>query len=221
MRKYTFLVSLVAHLGVVVAVVLTTLVVTHTLPRVPPMFEFVLVRAEMPPTPPAPPQPRASQPAPERLSEIPFEAPDTVRPESDAPRMVDDTPTPGIGADLGGGIPGGTGQHAVEPPPLPAPAPRLVVPVRVGGVVVAPNKVHHVPPVYPRIALAARKQGVVILEAVIAEDGTVRELRVLRSEPLLDQAAVDAVKQWRFTPTLLNGQPTPVIMTVTVAFNVN
>src|SRR5688572_21963948 len=157
MRKYTFLVSLVAHLGVVIAVVLTTLVVTHTLPGVPPLFEFVMVRAEMPPTPPPPPAPRASQPAPERLAEIPIEAPDTVRPESDAPRMVDDTPSAVVGSDVGVGIPGGTGEGAVGPPEPPAPAPRLVVPLRVGGVVIAPTKVHHVPPVYPRIALAARK----------------------------------------------------------------
>jgi protein TonB len=64
-------------------------------------------------------------------------------------------------------------------------------------------------------------QGVVILEAVIGEDGTVQNVRVLRSKPLLDDAAVEAVRQWRFTPTLLNGQPVPVVMTVTVAFTLN
>ena len=94
-----------------------------------------------------------------------------------------------------------------------------MIPQRVGGIIVPPTKLQHVPPAYPALALAARVQGVVILDAVIAENGTVRELRILRSIPLLDQAALDAVRQWRFTPTLLNGQPTPVIMTVTVAFN--
>jgi protein TonB len=58
----------------------------------------------------------------------------------------------------------------------------------------------------------------VILEAVIAEDGRVRDVRVLRSIQLLDQAAIDAVRQWRFTPTLLNGVPVPIVMTVTVNF---
>jgi protein TonB len=66
--------------------------------------------------------------------------------------------------------------------------------------------------------MAAGKDGIVILEAVIAENGTVRDVRVLRSIPLLDQAAVDAVRQWQFTPTLLNGQPVPIVMTVTVNF---
>jgi protein TonB len=61
----------------------------------------------------------------------------------------------------------------------------------------------------------------VILEAVIAEDGSVRDVKVLRSALLFDQAAIDAVRQWRFTPTLLSGQPVPVVMTVTVDFKLN
>ena len=73
-------------------------------------------------------------------------------------------------------------------------------------------------PVYPQIAVISRVQGVVIIEATIGVDGTVQEARVLRSIPLLDSAALDAVKQWEFTPTLLNGEPVPVIMTVTVQF---
>jgi protein TonB len=76
-------------------------------------------------------------------------------------------------------------------------------------------------PRYPAIAQASRVEGVVILEAVIAEDGSVQDVRVLRSRPLLDDAAVEAVRQWRFTPTLLGGQPVPVVMTVTVSFTLN
>ena len=68
------------------------------------------------------------------------------------------------------------------------------------------------------IPLAARKGGLVILQAIIDEDGSVREVSVLRSDPLFDRAAVEAVKQWRFTPTLLNGHPVPIVMTVTVGF---
>src|SRR5262249_30640810 len=71
---------------------------------------------------------------------------------------------------------------------------------------------------YPPIAQSARVQGVVIIEAVIGPNGMIQEAKVLRSIPLLDQAALDAVKQWQYTPTLLNGQPVPVIMTVTVNF---
>ncbi len=73
-------------------------------------------------------------------------------------------------------------------------------------------------PVYPPIAQSARVQGVVIIEAIIGPDGRVTEAKVLRSIPLLDAAALDAVKQWVYTPTLLNGVPVPVIMTVTVNF---
>jgi TonB family protein len=93
-------------------------------------------------------------------------------------------------------------------------------PVRVGGDIKAPRKIHDVKPAYPPDALAAGVQGVVILEAVIATDGTVRDARVLRSIPALDDAALGAVRQWAFTPTLLNGVPVEVIMTVTVNFTV-
>ena len=74
-------------------------------------------------------------------------------------------------------------------------------------------------PVYPQTARDAGVQGVVILEIVIGEDGAVANARVLRSIPLLDQAALDAVRQWRYEPTLLNGVPTSVIMTATVNFS--
>ncbi|MGE0450691.1 MAG: energy transducer TonB, partial [Vicinamibacterales bacterium] len=99
------------------------------------------------------------------------------------------------------------------PPPPPPPAA-----VRVGGNLKPPTKVKDVRPVYPAIAQSARVQGVVIIEATIGPDGSVQEAKVLRSIPLLDAAAIEAVKQWQFTPTLLNGVPVPVIMTVTVNF---
>ena len=90
--------------------------------------------------------------------------------------------------------------------------------IRVGGNIKTPTKIRDVRPAYPPIAQAAGVAGVVIIEARIGTDGSVEEARVLRSIPLLDQAAVDAVMQWRFVPTLLNGQAVPVIMTVTVNF---
>ena len=93
--------------------------------------------------------------------------------------------------------------------------------MRVGGVIRSPQKTRHVAPEYPAIARSARVSGIVILEAVLGEDGSVRDVKVLRSKPLLDGAAIDAVRQWRFTPTLLNGVPVPVIMTITVAFNLH
>jgi len=104
------------------------------------------------------------------------------------------------------------------PPPPPAPPQRVV---RVGGNIRPPQRVVDVAPTYPPLARAAGVEGVVILEAVIAEDGSVRDVRVLRSNPLLEAAALEAVRQWRFSPTLLNGEPVPVVMTVTVAFRLH
>ena len=73
-------------------------------------------------------------------------------------------------------------------------------------------------PVYPPDAKDAGVQGVVILDVLLGVDGKVEQTKILRSIPLLDQAAIDAVRQWEFTPTLLNGEPKKVIMTVTVNF---
>lgn len=91
-------------------------------------------------------------------------------------------------------------------------------PLRVGGDIAEPRKIVDVKPVYPQAAQDAKVQGVVILEVVIDTTGGIRDAKVLRSLPMLDQAALDAVKQWRFTPTLLNGAPQEVIMTVTMSF---
>jgi TonB family protein len=107
-----------------------------------------------------------------------------------------------------GGLPG------VPPPPPPPPG----TAVRVGGRITPPAKLKDVPPVYPEIAQSARVQGVVVVEAVIGTDGHVTEARILRSIPLLDLAALDAVKQWEFAPTVVDGVAVPVVMAVTVQF---
>jgi TonB family protein len=92
------------------------------------------------------------------------------------------------------------------------------VPLRVGGTIRPPTKVRDLSPVYPPEAQQAGVSGVVILEAIIGEDGKVRSARVLRSIPQLDQAAINAVQQWEYTPTILNGVAVPIVMTVTVNF---
>jgi protein TonB len=97
-------------------------------------------------------------------------------------------------------------------------APPPAAPVRVGGDIKRPEIVKKVDPVYPPIAKAARVAGMVIIEATIARDGTIKNAKVIRSVPMLDQAALDAVNQWRYTPTLLNNQPVEVIMSVNVTF---
>jgi protein TonB len=88
----------------------------------------------------------------------------------------------------------------------------------VGGAIKAPRRLVNVNPVYPEDAKAAGIEGVVILQVVIGEDGSVVDAQVLRSIPELDQAALDAAYQWQYEPTLLNGEPIEVEMVVTINF---
>jgi protein TonB len=124
----------------------------------------------------------------------------------------------GVVGGVVGGVPAGAVTAPPPPPPPPPPPGWAAGAIRVGGQIPQPTKTKHVSPVYPPIAESARVQGVVIIEAIIGADGRVQDARILRSIPLLDQAALDAVKQWEFTPTLLNGAPVPIIMTMTVQF---
>ena len=90
----------------------------------------------------------------------------------------------------------------------------------VGGDVRPPTKLRHVNPVYPEIAKAAHIQGEVVLECVIDADGRVTDIRVVRGQPLLDDAAVAAVQRWLYEPTRLNGRAVAVLMTVKVEFRI-
>lgn len=94
----------------------------------------------------------------------------------------------------------------------------VVAPLRIGGQIKPPLKIKNVEPVYPAIAQSARVAGAVTIEATIGADGKVMDAKVVRSIPLLDQAALDAVRQWEYRPTLLNGVPVPVLVTVTINF---
>jgi protein TonB len=91
--------------------------------------------------------------------------------------------------------------------------------VRAGELVRPPVKIADARPVYPSLARSVGVEGTVILEAVLDRTGHVDRLRVIRSVPLLDQAALDAVKQWRYTPSTLHGVPVEVLMTITVTFS--
>ena len=93
-----------------------------------------------------------------------------------------------------------------------------VAPLRIGGNIRAPRKIKDAKPVYPAIARSAGVGGAVTIEATIGPDGKVADAKVVRSIPLLDQAALDAVRQWEYTPSLLNGVPVPVLMTITINF---
>lgn len=165
---------------------------------------------------------RAAGQAPSPISAVaaPVIAPVGVSPENPAldsgiGRGVGDIPDLGPGGSLSGLIPGA----ALPPsPPVIQAARSTAGPVRLHAGIRAPQKVLNVDPAYPAIARTARVEGVVILEATIDTSGAVTGLAVLRPVALLDQAAVEAVRQWRFTPALLNGEPVAVIMTITVRF---
>ncbi len=131
-----------------------------------------------------------------------------LRQRAEADTLTTTAAAPGVARS------GGPGALAQSP----LVSPSGTTPVRVGGNIRPPEKTTHVTPIYPEVAKSARVQGVVILETLIDEQGRVADARILRSIPLLDQAALDAVRQWEFTPTLLNGVPVPVVMTVTVQF---
>jgi protein TonB len=170
--------------------------------------------------PPAPPPPAGRpkvDPVPSPAA-APLAAPDGVHAEIERPAPSD------VAEPDAKGVVGGFGNDPAiairdEPPP-PPPAVQLA-PVRIGGVIKPPRKIQEVAPAYPELARTARVSGVVIIEATIDEQGSVQDARVLRSIPLLDRAAIDAVRQWRFTPTVLNGQVIPVVMTVTVNFRLD
>ena len=130
----------------------------------------------------------------------------------------------GVPGGVEGGVPGGVvggvvgGLPDVPAPPPPPPPQRG--PIRTGGQIETPALVHRVEPYYPPVAVSAHLQGLVILEAIIDRDGTVAEVKVLRSAGvLLDREALLAVRQWRYKPLLLNGQRERFILTVTLSFN--
>jgi protein TonB len=123
----------------------------------------------------------------------------------------------GVDGVEAGGFGFGGGLGITEPPPPLAPT----QPVRLHWRMTPPRKVHDLLPAYPAQARAARAEGLVVLEAIIDVEGRVASLRVLRPVPLLTEAALDAVRQWRYEPAWLNGQPVPVVMTVTVNFTLD
>ena len=130
----------------------------------------------------------------------------TVRPQTDEPA--------GVSTELGDDI---LEALAVLPQPG-APADPSNAPIRIGDGVAPPRKIHDVPPVYPPAAREAGVQGLVILDATIDPTGVVGDIEVLKSVPELDEAAIAAVEQWRYEPTLVDGVPVPISMTMTINF---
>jgi protein TonB len=217
---YTVPASILTHAGLVAIVVLIPLVATDAVPI--PTRDIVFAAPTPPPAPPPPPERRpaaaaANQTAaPSNRDVAPAEAPDKIGVEMPGPPGP-----PDIGDVKGGfGAAGAIGGTAILGVPDP-PAPAVVTPVRAGGKIKYPEKLRDVRPIYPQIAVLNKIEGRVIIEAIIGTDGRVKDARILRSIPLLDRAALDAVNQWLFSPTTLNGAPVPVIITVTVDFKLN
>lgn len=131
--------------------------------------------------------------------------------------------TSGVVGGVPGGVPGGQmgGVMGSIIGSASAPVPKVATPsrVRVSSGVTQGMVIRKVNPTYPQIAKTARVQGQVVLQAEISKDGSIENLRVLSGHPLLTQAALDAVKQWKYRPYILNGEPVPVETTVTVIFS--
>lgn len=215
-KWYTVPLSLLAHLAVVVPILLVT-IYAHDLLPIPPSSIVLIAAPEMPAPPPPPMRSEAKLPdRPVNSDAAPLEPPESITPEAGIEYA--DPVTVDVGVEHG--VPGAATITEIAPSP-PPPPPDPPKPVRPGGKIKPPERIRNVLPTYPPIAQAARVQGMVILEALIDTDGRVQDVRVLRSIQLLDQAAIDAVRQWRYTPTELNGVPVPVIMTVTVQFTLN
>src|SRR4051812_43441583 len=216
MRRSFTVVSIGVHSVVIAAALLAQVVAGGALPTPhrPVLFDssqFMPIDIQLP-KPPAPVT-RRSDAAPGNVA--PVAPPDGVSMETGREGAATERAV-GLVSGVESGPPATLADfgNTIAPPPPPEPS----APIRLHSGMKAPVKIADVPPAYPVIARTARIQGVVILEAVLDAQGRVASVHVLRSIPLLDSAAVDAVQQWRFTPALLNGEAVPVVMTVTVNF---
>jgi protein TonB len=218
------IISFVTHVVVIGAVLLGSVLAPETMPRLlkrisPPILASIVpphdvpLRTRTPRTAVKSSMSVAAAPVADVANAAPVGAPTGITPESGHERSGG----PGDGVmGIVNGVTGVNGIGTIAPPP-PAPLPPTR-PVRLHAGMTAPRKIVDVPPNYPEIALRTRKDGIVIIEATIDERGNVISAHVLRSATLLDDAALVAVRQWKFTPAVLNGEPVPVVMTVTVNF---
>jgi len=222
----TWPISFLLHSLIAAAIIIIPLLQGGLLPEPASAVKAFFVEpmsAPAPPPPPPPPAPARPTPRVEPKPVVvdtnqfvaPVEVPQEIMPEDGLDLGVDGGVVGGVEGGVPGGVVGGVVGGLPDAPPPPQQA------IRVGGQIKEPKKLKHVNPTYPDIAKQARVQGVVILECTISPQGKVSDVKVLRGIPLLDQAAIDAVKQWVYTPTLLNGVPVPVIMTVTVNFKLS
>ncbi len=228
-KPWTMALSMIVQVIILFVLILIPLIYTEALPRT--MLTTLLVAP--PPPPPPPPPPVAAQVVRVKPVERLMQAGKLVAPKAipkDIKIIKEEELPPDVMVGVTGGVPGGVpggqaggviggvigGVVGNVPPP-----PKVLQRIRQGGNVQAARLINRVQPTYPPLARQARIQGTVRLHAIIAKDGTVQQLEVLSGHPLLVQSALDAVRQWRYQPTLLNGEPVEVDTTVDVIFSLN
>jgi protein TonB len=228
-------VSFLMEIVLIGILVLFPLVFTDALPKIQPIT-YLVAPTSPPPPPPPPAAPPAAVPATVRTHKVvsemdgrqlltPTAFPKTaarIR-EEDAPAMAG-----GVVGGVVGGVPGGVvggvlGGEMSSIPHILTAAPKVAVPqkVRISSGIAQGNLIHDVKTPYPAFARQAHIQGLVILQAVIGKDGTIQNLRVVSGNPMLAQAALEAVKQWRYKPYYLNGEPVEVDTTININFTLS
>ena len=226
-KPTTVLVSMILQVGFLALLILIPLIYTEALPRA--MMSSILLAP--PPPPPPPPPPAAVQVVKIKPVQHLMEAGKLVAPKAIPKdvKIIKEEEAPPDMAGMAGGVPGGVaggsmggviggvigGAGSGAPPPPKTAAKRVTV----GGNVQAARLVNKVQPLYPPLARQTRISGTVKLHAIIGKDGTVQRLEVQSGHPLLVQAAQDAVRQWRYHPTLLNGEPVEVDTEIDVIFS--
>src|SRR5437764_3422457 len=212
-RGRTTTVSFILEAVIIGIIVLIPLIFTAALPHAQLMMSLVAP----PPPPPPPPPPAAVHVVKQVQTDI---VNGQLRTPTKIPKKVEiikeeEAPPPSMGVVGGvpGGVPGGQMNGVIGGiiSSTPMAVPKVAVQrVRVSQGVTAGLVIKKVNPTYPPLARTARVQGSVVLAAVIGKDGSIQNLHVLSGHPLLTQAALEAVKQWRYKPYILNGEPVEV-----------
>ncbi len=223
-RPWNFLASLSVELLIVSLALLIPLLYRDHLPAV--HWKDIIV-GPAPSEPPSPPAPANHSNSPRPFSERPLfrlSAGTNPRPLQPAAEFTVDAP-PSLGSDIGiGGSTNMLGRFIPNVVAAPPPKPALEIekpagsPLSVGGDVQMAKLVRKVIPEYPLLARSARISGVVRLIGIVGKDGAIRNLQLVSGHPMLARAALEAVRQWIYKPTLLNGQPVEVIAPIEVSF---
>ncbi|HEX4068024.1 MAG TPA: TonB family protein [Acidobacteriaceae bacterium] len=220
-RSWSVLVSVALQALLIGTMILIPLIYTEALPKA--MLSTFIV-APAPPPPPPPPM-AAVKVKQVKLAQVietnpvtPTVIPKKIEVEKDqaAPDVASNTQDNGMPGGTGDVLGGIAGNGPVVPPPPKPQAPRRIT---LGGQVQAAKLINKVPPQYPEVARSAHVTGTVVLRAVVSKSGGIEQLQLVSGPPLLAKAAMDAVTQWRYRPTVLNGQPVEVDTTISVVFS--